>query len=242
MHAAAVLRFLCYLATLTMCVGLKAGDIKPPDHVKSHTIMLPYVFKPWETRTSVSLSFTRLPIDWVETSVEIPIVQVKNKLGFPAGFTLESSLQTIVVSNQLRIGPHWNAELGRFSFGIGFDAALLYGRMVVSGFDNKAFGWCTYPSVSIGFTTNDIAFTLSGEYSILQSLTVSSGNAEVSESKNFKSGQSISLFMEQKFWKQHVLTLGFINNFQKFYFPAWPAFSAFNRRYYIPQFYIGLVL
>jgi len=241
-HFSLGVRYFCYITFLMICLDLKAGDIPSSKDAKSQTIMLPYVLKPWETRTSVSLSFTRLPVDWVETSVQVPIVQVRNKLGFPAGFTLESSLQTILVSNQLRSGPHWNFEKGWFSFGVGFDAAILYGKMSISGFDNRAYGWCTYPSISIGFTINDIAFTLSGEYSILQSLKMTSGDVEISESKNFKSGQTLSLFMEQKFWKQHVLTLGFINNFQKFYFLTWPAFSTFNRRYYIPQFYIGLVL
>jgi hypothetical protein len=188
------------------------------------------------------LSFTRLPLDWVETSIQVPIIQVSNKLGLPAGFTIESSFQSIYVSNLLRIGPHYNFEFGKFSIAAGYDATLLYGKMQISGFDNEANGWGTYPSISFGFLAKDLAFTLSVETHTIRSLKISSGDAEISNSKNFQSGLSLSLFMEQKLWKNHVMSLGFINNFQKFYFPAWPAFSAFNRRYYIPQFQIGLVL
>lgn len=205
-------------------------------------MVLPHVFKPYELISSVSVSFTRLPIDWVEASIDAPIIQISNKLGFPAGFSLESSFQTIYVSNQFRIGPHWNAEVGRFSFAVGIDAGLLLGSMKISGFNNKATGWMIYPTASIGFTANKIAFTISAERNTLQSLKISSGDAVTSDFKNFKSGQTVSVYIEQRLWKKHVLILGFLSNFQKFYFPAWPAFSAFNKRYYIPQFFIGLVL
>jgi hypothetical protein len=172
----------------------------------------------------------------------VPLLQFNNKLGLPAGFTLESSFQSIVVSNQLRTGPRWNFELGMFSFAPGIEGALLFGKMEVAGFNNTAWGWCSYPNISIGFHAKDIAFTLSAEYTLLHLLKITSGDVEISRSRNVKSGQSIALYMEQPLWKNHVMILGFINNFQKFYYPAWPAFSTFNRRYYIPQFYIGLVL
>jgi hypothetical protein len=219
-----------------------AGGVGPYGDINSQTIMLPHIYKPWEFKKSISILFTRLPLDWVETSIEVPIIQFNGKLGLPAGFTIESSLQSIYVSNQFRIGPHWNIEWGKFSFAAGMDAALLFGKMEIAGFDNKAWGWCNYPNLSVGFNTGEIAFTLSAEYSILQSLKITSGTTEISQSKNIKSGQSISLFMEQRLWKNHVMIIGVINNFQKFYYISWPAFSTFNRRYYIPQFYLGLVL
>ena len=122
------------------------------------------------------------------------------------------------------------------------DAGFLFGRMDIAGFNNKASGWMLYPNASIGFFSKELAFTLTAERSTIQSLKISSGNAEVSDFKNFKSGQTIAVYMEQILWNKHVMILGFVNNFQKFYFPAWPAFSAFNKRYYIPQMYIGLVL
>jgi hypothetical protein len=222
---------------------LYGGDIKPYDEgLKSKTIIYPRVYRLFETKTSLSVLFTRLPMDWVETSVQVPIIQVYNKIGLPAGFTLESSFQSIVVANLFRMGPHYTCDLGKFSISAGCDATLLYGKMQISGFDNEAIGWGTYPAISIGYSIKDLAFTLSGEFHTIRSLKISSGDAEISNSKNFQSGQSLSLFMEQRLWKNHIMILGFTNNFQKFYFPAWPAFSAFNRRYYIPQFQIGLVL
>lgn len=78
--------------------------------MKTFTCIRPRVYKPFETKTSIALLFTRLPIDWVEKSAEVPILQACNVVGLPLGFSIESNLQTIVVSNQLRIGPRWNCE------------------------------------------------------------------------------------------------------------------------------------
>lgn len=213
-----------------------------PAESEVKTMVLPRVYFPFETKNSFSVLFTHLPIDWVETSIDVPLFQFNNKLGLPAGFTLESSIQSIIVSNQLRAGPHWNIETGKFSFATGIDWALLHGKMEIAGFNNKTWGWCTYPNISAGFQTRDIAFTFSVEYSIINSLKITSGNAEILHSRNFRSGPTFSLFVEQPLWKNHLMVLGFINNFQKFYFPAWPAFSTSNSRYYIPQFYVSLVL
>jgi hypothetical protein len=209
---------------------------------EEHTLIYPRIYKPFQCKTAFSILFTNLPIDWVETSVDVPIFQVESKIGLPAGFSMNGSLQTIVVSNQLRIGPHWNYSLGKISFSTGFDVSFMYGRMTVAGFNNEATGWATHPIASIGISTGNVAFTVSGEINKLVSMRIKSGDAEVSKEKNFQSGYTLSLYMEQRLWKNHVMILGLINNFQKFFYPVWPAFSAFNRMYYIPQVYIGLVL
>ena len=234
--------FILFFIFLESASTASAGNDSSLDRIKNKTFILPHRYQVLETKTSISISFVRLPEDWVETSIDAPLLQVSNKIGLPAGFTFESSFQSIYVSNQFRFGPRWNFEVGKLSFAAGMDAGWLFGKMDIAGFNNKASGWMLYPTAAIGFHTKDLAFTLAGERNTIQSLTLSSGNAETSGSKNFKSGQTISIFLEQKLWNNHVMILGFMNNFQKFYFPAWPAFSAFNRRYYIPQFYIGLVL
>lgn len=233
--------FFC-IAFFENILPVEAGNLVPLESINKNAFILPRVYRTMETKTSVSISYVRLPEDWVETSVDAPLIQVSNKIGFPGGFTLESSFQSIYIANQFRFGPRWNVEFGKFSCAAGIDAGLLFGRMDISGFNNKARGWMMYPVVSFGFRTTELAFTLSAEKSTIQSLTLSSGSAETSDFKNFKSGQTISIFMEQRLWRNHVMILGLVNNFQKFYFPAWPAFSAFNKRYYIPQMYLGLVL
>lgn len=230
------------MAIIGLSVSYIEAQTSTSDELKSHTLLFPRKYKLLENKTSLSIQFTRLPIDWVETAVQVPIFDLHHKLGLSHGFTLESRLQTIVVSNQLKVGPHYTVELGKWSFTTGWDASFLYGKMAVSGFNNEAIGWATYPQLGIGYMKKDLAFTTIVEYHTIRALKISSGDAEISNSKNFKSGLSLSFYLEQKLWKNHVMILGYTNNFQKFYFPAWPAFSAFNRRYYIPQFEIGLVL
>lgn len=234
--------FICLFVFLEISLELEAGNLVPLENIKKRAFILPHVYGTLETKTSLSISYVRLPEDWVETSVDAPLIQLSNKIGFPGGFTLESSFQSIYIANQFRFGPRWNVEIGKFSCAAGIDAGLLFGRMDISGFNNKARGWMLYPVVSLGYRTNELAFTLSAEKSTIQTLTLSSGSVETSDFKNFKSGQTISIYLEQRLWHNHVMILGLVNNFQKFYFPAWPAFSTFNKRYYIPQMYLGLVL
>jgi hypothetical protein len=243
-----IFKYLLFLIYLFLVVPLpvysqsfKADKSHVEDSV-FHYMILPGSLRTLETRTSFSFLFTQLPFDWVETSVEVPLFQLNNKFGLPEGFTLESSFQSMVVSNQLRSGLHWNFNLRRFSISAGIDAAFLFGKMKIAGFNNKTNGWCTYPVLSAGYKADKVSFTVLAEYSYINSLKITSGTSEILDSQNHESGPIISLFVEQALWKDHIMILGVINNFQKFYFPAWPAFSSFDRRFYIPQFYVGLIL
>lgn len=232
-----------FFLTLTATVNVFSQEIKKNSgDTPMHAMIMPRSYTPLETKTSLSVLFTKLPFDWVETSVELPVFQVNNKLGLPAGFTLESSLQTLFISNQIRTGPHWNVEAGKFSFGAGLDGAFMFGFMKIAGFNNKTKGWSTYPNITAGFRTKDLSFVLNAEGTFINSLKISSGDEEILHSKNFLSGGTLSFYIEQPFWKNRMMIIGVVNNFQKFWFPAWPAFSTFNRHYYIPQFYVGLVL
>lgn len=225
------------------------GNSLPGQLIKSydedldfHFMILPGSLNIWETKTSLSVLFTHLPYDWVEIAVEVPLFQINNKIMFPEGFTLESHFQSIIISNQLRVGPHFNYDIGKISFGAGFDNEFMFGKMQIEGFNNKSRGWSMYPNIMAGCRIKDIALTLNTELTFINSLMTTSGKEEISHSEKMFSGFSVSVFAEQRLWDDHMMVLGFINNFQKIYFPAWPAFSTFKRHYYIPQFYIGLVL
>jgi len=218
--------------------GVKSDD----EDLVFQYMILPGSLNIWETKTSLSILFTHLPYDWVEIAIEVPLFQISNKIMFPAGFTLESHFQSIIIANQLRVGPHFYYDIGMFSFGAGFDNEFMFGKMKIAGFNNKSRGWSMYPNILAGCRIKDIAITLNGELTFINSLKTASGNEEISHSGKMFSGFSVSVFAEQRLWDDHMMILGLINNFQKIYFPAWPAFSTFKRQFYIPQFYIGLVL
>jgi hypothetical protein len=241
-------KFIIFSLSLTGMVIVLSPDASGQSDI-SHkgtgaikTIILPQVYKPLNTRTSVSVLFTQLPFDWIETSVEVPLFQVNNKLGLPAGFSLESNFQTILISNQIRSGLHWNYQSGKTSISAGIDEAFLFGKMKIAGFNNKSWGWCSSPVIATGYRTDRACFTAIAEYTFISSIKITSGSAETLDEKNLLSGYTLSLYVEQPLWKNHVIILGLINNIQKVYYPAWPTFTSFNRRYYIPQFHAGLIL
>jgi|WetSurMetagenome_2_1015567.scaffolds.fasta_scaffold30937_3 hypothetical protein len=234
-------RVFCALAVASAIIKAEAQE-KSMLLPGPNSIFLPAATKPWKSSTAVSVLFTQLPFDWVETSVEVPLFQLNNRLALPYGLSLESSLQTIFVSNQLRTGLRWNYASGKYSFSAGIDAALLLGRMKVAGFNNSAWGLSIYPVVSAGYIMKKARITMVAEYCFLNTLRITSGSTEISHQKNFSSGPCLAFYTEEPLWKDHIMIIGIVNNFQKFYFPAWPAFSTFNRRYYIPQIHIGLLL
>ena len=224
-------------------ISLQGQIVKSDDEdLDFHAMILPGSLNIWETKTSFSVLFTHLPYDWVELAVQIPLFQINNKIRFPAGFTLESHFQSVIISNQLRVGPHFYYDVGTFSVGAGFDNEFMFGKMKIEGFNNKSRGWSMYPNIMAGSRIKDIAIKLNAELTFINSLKTTSGDEEISHSEKMFSGFSVSVFAEQRLWDDHMMILGFINNFQKLYFPAWPVFSNFKRQHYIPQFYIGLVL
>ena len=160
------------------------------ENLEFHSMILPGSLNIWETKTSLSVLFTHLPYDWVEIAVQVPLFQITNKIRFPKGFTLESHFQSIIISNQLRVGPHFYFDVGKFSVGAGFDNEFMFGKMQIAGFNNKSRGWSMYPnfnkqkdwlleipqfgdnSILVGTTalTDNCKYSLEGIYKVIDGI------------------------------------------------------------------------
>lgn len=205
-------------------------------------MVFPESMKTWDIRGSFSMLFTRLPIGWVETAADVPIFQLKGRIGLPYALSFEGNIESVYFSTQIRTGLRWTYPIGRFSTRLGADIAYMFGRMHVSDFNNKAKGLLYYPHVALGYQTKELAFTLVGELNFVDILKITSGNTEISRAEKFHAGYSVGLFLEQKLWDNKVMIIGMNGYFQRFFYPAWPAFSASSRFYFIPQLNVGLVL
>jgi len=204
--------------------------------------MLPRALKPFKARGIASLVLTRLPFDWVETSENKPMLNTGLKLGLPGRFNFESNIQTTISSTLIRTGLRYNVEYKRLSACGGLDGAYLYFTQELYGFTNKVYGWSMYPNITFGYCNNNIAFTVVGELDFILSNTMTSEDVTINKNKRRLAGRSVGIYMEQKIHRNCILTLGLVNNFQKTHFTAWPGLSTFNRFYYIPQIYLGIVL
>jgi hypothetical protein len=210
--------------------------------ISSNSIFYPHSFKQGDLKMEVAMSQVKLPFDWLETAAQVPLFHFHANYALTKSITLDSRLSTLVVANQITLGPRWNHQINNFSFNVGYDIAYAFGSLNVEGFDSSVSTWINYPNASVGVKINDIAFTLKGELNIVTSNESRQGDNVISRDKNFYNGFTIGIYMEQRLWKDHVFIIGFKNSSARYHFMAWPAFSTFNRLYNIPEVYLGLIL
>jgi hypothetical protein len=68
------------------------------------------------------------------------------------------------------------------------------------------------------------------------------GNERVTTDYRVFSGSSYTIALEQPFYGNRNLTLGFRALYTDFFWQTWPAFESFDRNLFFPQLIIGLIL
>jgi hypothetical protein len=210
--------------------------------IEKNSFILPHIWKPGQFKATVGLSSTKFPLDYVEFALRIPLIDISGTIGLPKGFDASLNLSSIYMANQIRGGIHWNKQGKIFSTKLGYDAGFIFGALTQYGFDNRTSAWSHYPNASIGFKINDVAITLKTEANIITYITTTAGGIKVTEFKDFFNGGSIGIYIEQRLWANHVMIVGCRDNYVKYYYPVWPAFTAFNRKYHNIEFFLGLII
>jgi hypothetical protein len=210
--------------------------------IVSRAMQFPHHYKKWGFQVAAGLSMVKPPEDLLENAIQAPLANVHMTFGLPWKLSIESDLTTIIVSNQLRAGPRISFLFRDFGIKGGWDIAYVYGRLQQSGFNNSTQAWMHYPNLSLGYKLKKMAFTLKGELVIVGKVSTKSGEIEVSRSKTFLNGGTLTFYLEQRIHKNKVLVVGLKDNYVKFYWPTWLLFSTFNRFYHIPELYLSWIL
>ncbi|MCX6286954.1 MAG: hypothetical protein NTY96_07555 [Bacteroidetes bacterium] len=221
---------------------LCAQQKSPPINIGKESMYFPHQYQKYKVQIGLGFFFIRLPYDWVENALQVPLIDLHLTFGLPAGFSLEGSLNTLVVSNQITLGAHWNHIRRNFSFNVGYDLGYELGIMNQAGFKNTGMMLIHYPNASIGFKTNTLAFTFKGEAVIIAWGQMKTGENLISQSANIFNGLSGAIYLEQRIFRKKILVIGFKDNFVKYYWPAWMVFSTFDRYYHIPELHLMWVL
>jgi hypothetical protein len=235
-----ILAMLALWLALPLC--LLAQETDPPVDIEKESIYFPHHFKKYHVQTGLGFYFVKLPYDWVENALQAPLLDLRLTFGLPAGFSLEGSLNTIVVSNQISLGPHWSYIHKNFSFGLGYDLAYVLGMMNIAGFKNTGMGFLHYPNLSLGYKFKKISFTLKGEAVIIGNVRMKTGEDVVSNSTLRYDGVTVGLYMEQRIFKKKILVIGIKDSYLKYYWAAWMIFPTWDRFYHIPQLNLMWVL
>jgi hypothetical protein len=228
---------------LVGCFPVSAQDGRPDTFdITCHSMHFPHSYKKWGFQVSAGLSMVKPPNDLLESAIQAPLVNIHTTFGLPWKFSLEGDLSTIVVSNQLALGPRLSFLYRNFGVKLGWDIAFVYGQLKQAGFDNSSTAWIHYPSLSLGYKLKKMAFTAKGELVTITKVSTKSGENEVNHSNNFVDGFTAAVYIEQRLHKNTVFVIGLKDNYLKYYWPTWMLFSTFNRYYNIPELYFSWVL
>lgn len=127
-----------------------AQEKSPPIDIGKESIYFPHHYELYKVQVGLGFFMAKLPLDWVETALQAPLIDLHLTFGLPAGFSLEGDLSTVVVSNQVTLGPRWNFIHRNFSFNLGYDLGFSLGMMNIAGFHNTGMMLTHYPNLSVG--------------------------------------------------------------------------------------------
>lgn len=198
---------------------------------------------PWQWERSIGLSLSTMPRVIVEEEFnQSPALDVRSRLGLPWGFSAEARILAQVLTNHIEFGGSWSFSLGRFAFSLGDNAAFWFGFLTIDGFDNSANGWLNYPHVSVGYDLGRLRCTFRADLLLVLSFRSYAGDYLLASDKNGFGGYSASLTIEQPFWKNTHVLIGFKASYLKYFYQSWFTFETFNRFLFIPELSFGFLL
>ncbi len=207
------------------------------------SILYPAVPAEKQWQVSVGLIQVAPPKELTEEAwVRAPAFDLHALYGLSPEFALDGRALSQIVQNHFSVGGRWAHTMGNFSLGAGYDVAYWFGFLEVGGFDSKAHGWFNYPSITLGYKLGSVRLIGKGEawFDLFHKSSV--GENEIQTDQNKLVGGSFTFAMEQAFWKNTELTLGFRASYSKFHWMTWSLFSTFDQYLFYPEIIIGFIL
>ena len=197
----------------------------------------------WEWQWSAGLSLSTLPKEIVEEELnQSPALDINSRLGLPWGFSADVRLLIQVLTNHIAVGGKWSHAFGPLSLSLGDDAAWWFGFLTIEGFDNSANGWLNYPNITVGYDFGRFRLSVRGELLLVLSYASYAGTNLLASDKNGFGGFSASVIIEQPFWKNTHVTLGFKASYLRYFYQSWFAYETFNRYLFVPELSVGFIL
>jgi hypothetical protein len=128
----------------------------------------------------------------------VPRVHAAFRYGLPAGFTLDTSFDSIVMTNELRLGFRWAIDLGPITLGLSDHIGLVFGHVIFPGFDTTTVGMSHYPGASLGFRLGPHAVSLGFKTLLAHMHFVRFGDASVGQRRTIFHGVSFELMLESQ--------------------------------------------
>lgn len=191
---------------------------------------------------SVGLSLTLLPQPLVESEVPAPALDIRYRIGLPLHLSLVGRITGNYAANLATLGPMWSAELTRVTLGGGIQGGFMYGHIsFLQGFNTTVMGAFAYPFATAGIRFDD--FTVSGkleaEVVLFQQQRID--DIKVSSTARTLNGGSLTLVVEQPFWRTTAISLGATLHYSRNPYQAWLAFNTFDDVLFYPELFAGFI-
>jgi hypothetical protein len=190
----------------------------------------------------ISVLYVVTPKDWTLDNVTAPMFSYQAKYTLPKGFNLQGGLASLIISNRINLGPFWNYKMDDNYIGVGWQAAWNYGVLNQAGFATTLTGWEQQPSISFGHAFARTAVTFRADLYWTNVMYLNEGKNTLTAATSFINGYSFSVNFDQKLYKNRALTLGLKMDYVQYHIIAWPAFPVNGKRYWMPEFQVGLNL
>jgi hypothetical protein len=136
-----------------------------------------------------------------------------------------------ILQNHLSLGLRWATPLNeRWNLGLGGDAAVWKGTLIVENFNTDAVGWAAYPNASLGYKAGrNVLVTFKTEAIVKLDYQVRVGSHEITREVAPFNGMAWSLYVEQPFFGKTHLALGFTARYTSFFWATWALFNTYER-------------
>jgi len=221
------------------------GQKKQDDSFDIHkaSFFLPQPLPGGHYSSSISVLYVVTPKDWTLDNVTAPMFFYQGKYTLPKGFNLQAGLQSLFISNRIYLGPYWNYKIDEHNYaGLGWNVAWNYGVLNQFGFATTLTGWEQQPCVVIGHMFNKTAATFRADLYWTNVLYITEDKHTLTASNGFINGYSFSAGFEQKLYKNRAVNFELKVDYIQYHIVAWPAFPVNGKRYWMPEFKIGINL
>jgi hypothetical protein len=222
------------------------GQKKQKDTFEIHkaSFFMPQPLPGGHYYSSISVLYVVTPKDWTLDNVTAPMFFYQAKYTLPKGFNLQAGLSSLIISNRIYLGPYWNYRINNSNnyVGLGWNVAWNYGRLNQFGFATTLTGWEQQPSISFGHAFARTAVTFRADVYWTNVLYITEGKNTLQTAGGFINGYSFSADFEQKLYKNRAINFGLKMDYIQYHIVAWPAFPVNGKRYWMPEFKIGLNL
>jgi hypothetical protein len=199
--------------------------------------------KHWSS--SLGLTFTTMPQPITEEiHISVPAIDFHALRSAGKNFNLDFRAQVQIVQNHFSAGFRWvHSASDKFSISVGDDLAGWVGGIRIETINTRGYGLLNYPNFSVGYKFDDeLLLTVKAELLLNLYQRFFVGQQVIEENPHLYSGQTFSIMLEQPFFKDTWIILGFRAMYSNFFWQAWSLFESYDRNIFYPQLTAALIL